>query len=76
VPKRRIFSSKPAKGKHEKENSSNKKSKPQGAELTSSGEHTSRWVSREVLAIIAFFRRLKAQEEVPFLTGCLATSPP
>jgi hypothetical protein len=39
-PKRRIFSSEPAKGKHEKENSSNKKRKPQDAELTSSGEPT------------------------------------
>jgi hypothetical protein len=27
-PKRQIFSSKPVKGKHEKKNSSNKKSKP------------------------------------------------
>jgi hypothetical protein len=68
-PKRQIFSSKPAKGKHEKENSRNKKSKPQDAELTSSGEPTGRWVSREVLTVVAFFRRLEAQEEVPFLTG-------
>jgi hypothetical protein len=48
---------------------SNKQSKPQDAELTSSGEPTGRWVSREVLAIFFFFRHLEAQEEVPFLTG-------
>jgi hypothetical protein len=65
---RRIFSSEPTKGKHEKENSSKKKCKPQDAELTSSGEPTGQWVSREVLAI-TFFRCLEAREEVPFLTG-------
>jgi hypothetical protein len=68
-PKRRIFSSEPAKGKHEKENSSSKKSKTQDAELTSSGEPTGRWVSREVLAVVTFFRCLEAREEVPFLIG-------
>jgi hypothetical protein len=39
------------------------------AVLTSSVELTGRWVSREVLAIGAFFRRLEAREEVLFLTA-------
>jgi hypothetical protein len=52
-----------------RKNSSNKKSKPQEAVLTSLGEPTGRWVSRETLAAVAFFRRLEAQEEVPFLEG-------
>jgi hypothetical protein len=47
---------------------SNKQSKLQDAELTSSREPTGRWVSREVLAVIAFFRCLEAREGVPFLT--------
>jgi hypothetical protein len=45
-----------------------KKSKPQEAILTSSVEPTGRWVSREVLAIDVFFRRLEAQK-LPFLAG-------
>jgi hypothetical protein len=45
------------------------KSKSQEAVLTSSGEPTGRWVSREALATVTFFRRLEAQEEVPLLTG-------
>jgi hypothetical protein len=69
VPKETIFSSESVKGRHEKKNSSNKKSKPQEAVLTSSGEPIGRWVSREALAVNAFFRCLEAREEVPFLTG-------
>jgi hypothetical protein len=69
VPKETIFSSESVKERYEKKNSSNKKSKPQEAVLTSSGEPTGRWVSREALAAVAFFRRLEAREEVPFLTG-------
>jgi hypothetical protein len=38
---------------------SNEQSKSQGAVLTSSAEITGRWVSREVLATAAFFRRLE-----------------
>jgi hypothetical protein len=45
-----------------------KKSKPQEAIITSSAEPTGQWVSREVLATAAFFRRLEAQE-LPFLAG-------
>jgi hypothetical protein len=54
-PKRQKFSSEFAKGKDEKKNLSNEKSKPQEAELTSSGEPTGRWVSRETLVVVAFF---------------------
>jgi hypothetical protein len=43
---RGIFSSESAKGRHEKKNSSNKKSKPSEAVLTSSGEPIGRWVTR------------------------------
>jgi hypothetical protein len=39
------------------------------AVLTSSAELTGRWVSREVLAIGAFFGRLEAREGAPFLAA-------
>jgi hypothetical protein len=68
VPKETIFLSESVKGRYEKKKSSNTKSKPQEAVLTSSGEPTGQWVSREALATVAFFRRLEAREEVPFLT--------
>jgi hypothetical protein len=45
-----------------------KKNKLQEAILTSSAEPTGQWVSREVLATAAFFRRLEARE-LPFLAG-------
>jgi hypothetical protein len=58
-----------SKGRHEWESSSNEQSKAQGLVLTLLEELVGRWVSREPLASVTFFRCLEPREEETLLVG-------